>query len=103
MTTQQLPFRDKHVAAVPVECLGQTFASDEARRKHFLGLLSEKLKDPEFRKMEGFPIRGVIITLSDCLDRRVAEIILLRWIRAYSTGLAPLLMVWNLLSHCRWS
>ena len=34
--------------------------------------------------MEGFPIRGVIITLSDCLDRRVAEIILLRWIKAHS-------------------
>jgi DNA modification methylase len=40
---------------LPVECLGQTFSSDEARREHFIGLLAEKLKDPEFRKIEGFP------------------------------------------------
>ncbi len=38
-----------------VECLGQTFANDEARREHFLNLLREKLKDPAFRKIEGFP------------------------------------------------
>ncbi len=42
--------------ATPVECLGQTFPSDEARREHFLAKLREKLKDPEFRKIEGFPI-----------------------------------------------
>lgn len=41
--------------AGPVECLGKTFPSDSARRKHFLNLLAEKLKDPEFRKQEGFP------------------------------------------------
>lgn len=40
----------------PVECLGQTFPSETARREHYLGLLAEKLKDPEFRKIEGFPI-----------------------------------------------
>lgn len=39
----------------PVECLGMTFPSDDARRDHFLNLLAEKLKDPEFRKQEGFP------------------------------------------------
>jgi len=39
----------------PVECLGLTFADDNARREHFLGILREKLKDPEFRKIEGFP------------------------------------------------
>lgn len=39
----------------PVRCLGQTFASDEERRKHFTALLREKLQDPEFRKIEGFP------------------------------------------------
>ena len=39
----------------PVECLGQTFESDEARREHYTELLREKLKDPEFRKIEGFP------------------------------------------------
>ena len=39
----------------PVECLGQTFASDDARREHFLELLAEKLHDPEFRAQDGFP------------------------------------------------
>lgn len=39
----------------PVECLGQTFPSEEARREHFLKLLAEKLKEPAFRKQEGFP------------------------------------------------
>ncbi len=39
-----------------VECLGMTFPNDEERRKHFLEKLREKLKDPEFRKIEGFPI-----------------------------------------------
>jgi hypothetical protein len=38
-----------------VECLGQTFPSDDTRREHFLKLLAEKLKDPEFRNQEGFP------------------------------------------------
>lgn len=51
----------------PVECLGQTFPSDEARREHFLKLLAEKLKDPEFRKTEGFPTGtdDAILALSD--------------------------------------
>jgi hypothetical protein len=51
----------------PVECLGMTFDNDEARRKHFLDLLAKKLKDPEFRKIEGFPIGEDedILTLSD--------------------------------------
>lgn len=51
----------------PVECLGQTFPSDEARREHFLQLLADKLKSPEFRKIEGFPIGSDedILTLSD--------------------------------------
>jgi len=39
----------------PVECLGKTFANHEERHTYFLGLLAEKLKDPEFRKIEGFP------------------------------------------------
>ena len=53
--------------AGPVECLGQTFPSDEARREHFLALLADKLKDPEFRKIEGFPIGedADILVLSD--------------------------------------
>nr|WP_085440105.1 DNA methyltransferase [Magnetofaba australis] len=51
----------------PVECLGQTFPSDEARRDHFLGLLREKLKDSEFRRIEGFPVGTDedILALSD--------------------------------------
>ena len=40
----------------PVECLGMTFENDQARREYFLEKLREKLKDPEFRKIEGFPI-----------------------------------------------
>ena len=40
----------------PIECLGQTFESDEARREHYTELLRDKLEDPEFRKIEGFPI-----------------------------------------------
>jgi len=39
----------------PVQCLGMTFESDEARRSHFLGLLQARLQDPEFRKAPGFP------------------------------------------------
>jgi predicted RNA methylase len=51
----------------PVECLGMTFPNDEERRKHFLEKLREKLKDPEFRKVEGFPIGSDedILALSD--------------------------------------
>ncbi|HYT37153.1 MAG TPA: DNA methyltransferase [Ktedonobacteraceae bacterium] len=50
-----------------VECLGLTFESDEARRAHFLEILREKLRDPEFRKIEGFPIGDDedILALSD--------------------------------------
>src|SRR6266705_4527075 len=50
-----------------VECLGLTFDSDEARRAHFLEILREKLRDPEFRKIEGFPIGDDedILALSD--------------------------------------
>ena len=46
----------KSAPAGPVECLGMTFPNDEERRKHFLGILREKLKDPDFHKIEGFPI-----------------------------------------------
>ena len=57
----------KTAPAGPVECLGMTFPNDEERRKHFLGILREKLKDPEFRKIEGFPIGSDedILALSD--------------------------------------
>ena len=51
----------------PVECLGTTFENDEKRREHFMEKLREKLKDPEFRKIEGFPIGEDedILALSD--------------------------------------
>ena len=51
----------------PVTCLGQEFESEAARREHFRQLLREKLKDPQFRKIEGFPIGEDedIIALSD--------------------------------------
>ena len=50
-----------------VECLGKTFPNDEERRDYYLNILREKLKDPEFRKIEGFPIGedDGILTLSD--------------------------------------
>jgi hypothetical protein len=50
-----------------VECLGLTFPHDEARRHYFLEQLRAKLKDPEFRKLEGFPIGSDedILLLSD--------------------------------------
>ena len=55
------------VPSGPVECLGMTFPFDTERRKYFLEKLAEKLKDPEFRKIEGFPIGEVedILALSD--------------------------------------
>lgn len=40
----------------PVECLGMTFENDEKRREYFLEKLRDKLKDPVFRQIEGFPI-----------------------------------------------
>jgi hypothetical protein len=44
-----------------------TLPNDEARREYFQGKLREKLKDPEFRKIEGFPIGSDedILALSD--------------------------------------
>lgn len=50
-----------------VECLGMTFPSEDARREHFLKLLAEKLKDPEFRNQEGFPqgTDEAILAMSD--------------------------------------
>ncbi|MCO6428554.1 MAG: DNA methylase [Nitrosomonas communis] len=51
----------------PVTCLGMTFENDEARRAHFTEELRKKLQDPEFRKIEGFPIGSDedILALSD--------------------------------------
>lgn len=65
-TTDSLDLRSESTAG-PVECLGQTFPSDQARREHYLNLLAEKLKDPEFRKQEGFPqgTDEAILAMSD--------------------------------------
>jgi 16S rRNA G966 N2-methylase RsmD len=54
-------------AKEPVECLGHTFESDEARRSYFLAELKKKLADQEFRDVEGFPIGSDddILALSD--------------------------------------
>lgn len=51
----------------PVECLGLKFPNDDARRDYFLKKLAEKLKAPEFRKADGFPIAADedILALSD--------------------------------------
>ena len=51
----------------PVTCLGMTFENDEARRAHFAEELRKKLQDPDFRKIEGFPIGSDedILNLSD--------------------------------------
>jgi DNA methylase len=71
-TGGQLRMADKSVEQVAVEsgrveCLGLTFDSEDARRQHFLARLSEKLKDPQFRKTPGFPIGEDedILALSD--------------------------------------
>ncbi|TFG88447.1 MAG: DNA methylase, partial [Candidatus Atribacteria bacterium] len=50
-----------------VSCLGMTFETDEERRTYFTEKLREKLHDPEFRKIEGFPIGSDedILALSD--------------------------------------
>jgi hypothetical protein len=51
----------------PVECLGMTFENDEKRREYFLEKLRDKLKDPVFRQIEGFPIDADedILAMSD--------------------------------------
>jgi DNA modification methylase len=50
-----------------VTCLGMTFETDEERRRYFTQNLREKLQDPEFRTIEGFPIGSDedILALSD--------------------------------------
>ncbi len=50
-----------------VQCLGMTFATDEERRAYFTEKLREKLRDQQFRQIEGFPIGEDedILALSD--------------------------------------
>ncbi|MBE7556742.1 MAG: DNA methylase [Anaerolineales bacterium] len=51
----------------PVECLGLTFENDAARRAYFTEKLREKLQDPAFHQIEGFPLGSDedILALSD--------------------------------------
>lgn len=60
-------FQNQKSATGPVECLGQKFPSEKARREHYLKRLAEKLKDPMFRKIEGFPqgTDEAILAMSD--------------------------------------
>lgn len=64
---QQFAVTTETTSQGPVECLGMTFPNDQARREYFLEKLREKLRDPEFRKIEGFPIGDDedILALSD--------------------------------------
>ena len=39
-----------------VECLGMIFPNEKERREYFLEKLRDKLLDPDFRRIEGFPI-----------------------------------------------
>lgn len=50
-----------------VKCFGLTFANDVARREYFLKILEQKLKEKNFRNIEGFPIGTDedILALSD--------------------------------------
>ncbi len=58
-------FDERPLTPAPVECLGITFASEGARRAHFLGRLRELL--PELRKRPDFPAGedADILRLSD--------------------------------------
>ena len=59
------PARDPGIPPRPVECLGITFPSDDARRSHFLERLKHKL--PELRERADFPLGDDedILRLSD--------------------------------------
>ena len=67
----------------PVVCLGMKFSSEAERRAYFLEELRKKLKDSEFRAIEGFPIAEdeAILELSDppyycaCPNPWVAELV----------------------------
>jgi 16S rRNA G966 N2-methylase RsmD len=60
-------FQNRASKSGPVECFGQTFPSDQARREHYLQLLADKLKDSAFRQTEGFPqgTDEAILAMSD--------------------------------------
>ena len=80
-------------SAGPVQCLGLTFGDDHERRAYFNGLLRDKLEDPEFRAIEGFPVGEAedILALSDppyytaCPNPWVADLVAL-WGARYDAG-----------------
>jgi hypothetical protein len=81
----------------PVKCLGITFPDDDARRTHFTDLLRKKLKDPAFRKIDGFPIGEDedILALSDppyytaCPNPFLNEMLQAQGPSSSVTGLSP--------------
>jgi DNA modification methylase len=60
-------FTNNTMSSEEVECLGQRFPSEPARREHFTKLLAEKLKDQAFRQIKGFPqgTDEAILAMSD--------------------------------------
>ncbi len=69
MIAKQGSFRDDEVstASGPVECMGKMFDNEAARRTYFTEVLREKLRDPNFRSIAGFPLGSDedILRLSD--------------------------------------
>ena len=65
--TERSLFDEIAPSQAAIECLGMTFESDEARQAYFLERLHEKLQDPEFRALPGFPDAEIadILALSD--------------------------------------
>lgn len=60
-------FKERASEGGAVECLGKQFPNEQARREHYSALLAEKLRDPQFRRIEGFP-KGTdeaILAMSD--------------------------------------
>ena len=54
-TSEQMELLDEQRVKGKVEALGQTFASEAERREHFRDRLRERLEDPQFRALPGFP------------------------------------------------
>lgn len=65
--SENLLFEEIQAAPEKVLCLGMEFENEETRRAYFTELLRIKLLDPEFRRIEGFPIGADvdILALSD--------------------------------------
>jgi len=55
MSNEQIAFPSDTEKKGPVFCLGMEFENDEKRRDYYIEKLKERLKDPEFREISGFP------------------------------------------------